>query len=390
MKIARKKAIQELKTKLHDNSIVAILGSRQCGKTTLAKQFSDISTHKHITFLDLEDPRDISRIQNPMLTLESLKGIIIIDEIQYQPELFPILRVLADNDKQRKFIILGSASPDLIKHSSESLAGRISFLELSGFTSELIESKLLSKLWLRGGYPLSFLANSNATSIQWRQNFIKTYLERDIPNLGIRIPARTLRRFWMMLAHYHGQLLNASELGKSFGAADHTVKHYLDILSGTFLIRQLQPWYYNTKKRLIKRPKIYFRDSGLFHTLSHIEDHHQLSIHPKLGASWEGFAIEQVINHFNLAEHDVHFWGLHTGAEADLIFQKHGKLWGCEIKYNEAPKRTKSMIAAINELSLAHMWVIYPGKDTYPLDKKITALGLNCLNDLSLEKYKID
>ena len=231
---------------------------------------------------------------------------------------------------------------------------------------------------------MSFLAKNETASFKWRVDFIKTYLERDIPNLGIQIPARTIHRFWSMLAHYHGQLLNASELGKSFGAADTTVKRYLDILSGTFLIRQIQPWYYNTKKRLIKSPKIYFRDSGLFHTLTHIENCAQLEMHPKLGASWEGFALEQTIGHFNLAEEDVYFWGVHTGAELDLVFQKRGKLWGVEVKYNESPTRTKSMLSAIEELSLEHLWVIYPGNAKYKIDKSITAVGLNNLHSLKI------
>lgn len=382
MEILRKNALGELKRKLDNSQIVGILGSRQCGKTTLVKQFARANPKKKITFFDLEDPRDVGRLKNPMLVLESLEGTVVIDEIQRQPELFPVLRVLVDKKKSVKFIILGSASPQLIKESSESLAGRITFLELGGFSLDILKAKDQQKLWVRGGYPLSFLAKSETASFEWRLDFIKTYLERDIPNLGIQIPARTLRRFWTMLAHYHGQLLNSSELGKSFGAADTTVRRYLDILSGTFLIRQLQPWYYNTKKRLIKSPKIYFRDSGLFHSLSNIENHSQLELNPKLGASWEGFALEQVIEFLNLAEEDVYFWGVHTGAELDLLFQKKGKLWGVEIKYNECPSRTKSTESAIQELSLEHLWVIYPGAEKYKIDKSITAIGLSALNNM--------
>jgi uncharacterized protein len=381
VEIARTKSLQALQKKLRQAHIVGILGPRQCGKTTLVKQFAK---KNHVTFFDLEDPRDVARLQNPMLVLEPLEGIIVIDEIQRQPELFPILRVLADKKKKNKFIILGSASPQLIKESSESLAGRIAFLNLGGFSLDILKSTDQRALWTRGGFPRSFLAKDEATSFEWRADFIKTYLERDIPNLGIQIPAKTLHRFWMMLAHYHGQLLNTSELGKSFGAADTTVKRYLDILSGTFLIRQLQPWYYNTKKRLVKSPKIYFRDSGLFHNLSNIETFTQLERHPKLGASWEGFAMEQVIDHFNLIGDDIYFWGVHTGAELDLVFQKNGQLWGMEVKYNEAPSKTKSMLSAIKELSLQHLWVLYPGKETYKMDPHITAVGLNHLYDLKV------
>ncbi len=382
METIRKKALAELKRKLNSNPIVGIVGSRQCGKTTLAHQFTKTKPKKNITFFDLEDPRDLDRLKNPMLALEELEGIVVIDEIQYRPELFPILRVLADRKKNTKFIILGSVSPDLIKNSSESLAGRISFLELSGFATDIIREKDLKKLWVRGGYPRSFLAKNETASFEWRLDFIKTYLEKDIPNLGIQIPARTLRRFWQMLSHYHGQLLNASELGKSFGAADTTIKRYLDILSGTFLIRQLQPWFYNTKKRLIKSPKIYFRDSGLLHALSNIQDYSQLEVHPKLGASWEGFALEQTIQHLNLSEADTYFWGVHTGAELDLVFQKSGKMWGVEVKYKDAPTKTKSMMSAIGELSLEHLWVVYPGPKNYPIDKKITAVSLGNLNKM--------
>ena len=384
MEIQRKKALKELKEKLSSFPIVGILGSRQCGKTTLARQFIRKIPKNHITFFDLEDPRDIARLENPMLVLEAIEGIIVIDEIQRKPELFPVLRVLADREKKNKFIILGSASPYLVKESSESLAGRIAYLELGGFSIDILKTTDQKKLWIRGGYPRSFLAKNESASFEWRTNFIKTYLERDIPNLGIQIPARTLHRFWIMLSHYHGQLLNASELGKSFGVADTTVKRYIDILSGTFLIRQLQPWYYNTKKRLVKSPKIYFRDSGLFHNLSNIENYNQLEVNPKLGCSWEGFALEQIIQHFNLSEEEVYFWGVHTGAELDLLFHKNGKMWGIEVKYNEAPSRTKSMMASIQELSLEHLWVIYPGKEIYKLDKSITAVGISKLDKLKI------
>ncbi|NOQ96776.1 MAG: AAA family ATPase [Calditrichae bacterium] len=381
MEIVRHKELQILKGRLDTNPIVAILGPRQCGKTTLANQFSGQNIYKEVHSFDCEDPRDLARLDNPLLSLELLKGLIIIDEIQRNPELFPILRVLVDKFPDKKFLVLGSASRDLVKQSSESLAGRISFLELSGFALHDISSGEYNELWIRGNFPRAFLAKNQEIAAQWREDFIQTFLERDIPNLGIQIPAITLRRFWAMLAHYHGQIFNAAEIGKSLNFSDKTVKRYLDILSGTYLIRQLQPWYYNTKKRLIKRPKIYFRDSGLFHSFLSIENKEQLLLHPKLGASWEGFALEQIIIHLNLQERDVFFWGVHTGAELDLLFQLKGKLWGVEFKYSDTPKITPSMKSALTELNLSHLWIVYPGTESYLLDHNITAVGLyNILN----------
>ncbi len=381
MEIVRHKELQILKGRLDTNPIVAILGPRQCGKTTLANQFSGQNIYKEVHSFDCEDPRDLARLDNPLLSLELLKGLIIIDEIQRNPELFPILRVIVDKFPDKKFLVLGSASRDLVKQSSESLAGRISFLELSGFALHDISSGEYNELWIRGNFPRAFLAKNQEIAAQWREDFIQTFLERDIPNLGIQIPAITLRRFWAMLAHYHGQIFNAAEIGKSLNFSDKTVKRYLDILSGTYLIRQLQPWYYNTKKRLIKRPKIYFRDSGLFHSFLSIENKEHLLLHPKLGASWEGFALEQIIIHLNLQERDVFFWGVHTGAELDLLFQLKGKLWGVEFKYSDTPKITPSMKSALTELNLSHLWIVYPGTESYLLDHNITAVGLyNILN----------
>jgi predicted AAA+ superfamily ATPase len=377
MEIQRTRELHILRERLRNNPIVAILGPRQCGKTTLAQQFARKRPASKIHIFDCEDSRDLARLDNPMLALEPLKGIVIIDEIQRRPELFPALRVLADQNRPRQFLILGSASPDLISQSSETLAGRISFMELSGFALHDIKGQDYRRLWLRGGFPRSFLAGNDKISAQWREDFIRTFLERDIPNLGIRIPAPMLRRFWAMLSHYHGQIFNASELGRSLTTADTTVKRYLDILSGTFLIRQLQPWFYNTKKRLVKRPKIYFRDSGLLHSLMAVTSEEELFKHPRLGASWEGFALEQIIVRLNLKEEEVYFWATHTGAELDMIFQRKGNLWGVEVKYNEAPGITRSMRSALTELNLAHLWVVYPGDKTYSLEKKITAVGLN-------------
>jgi len=386
MEIVRHKELQMLKSRLDTNPIVTILGPRQCGKTTLANQFAKQKDNKKIHLFDCENPRDLARLGNPLLSLEPLEGLIIIDEIQRNPELFPILRVLVDKYPDKKFLILGSASRDLVIQSSESLAGRISFLELSGFALHDISSDEYNELWIRGNFPRAFLAKNQEIAAQWREDFIQTFLERDIPNLGIQIPAVTLRRFWTMLAHYHGQIFNATEIGKSLNFSDKTVKRYLDILSGTYIIRQLQPWHYNTKKRLIKRPKIYFRDSGLFHSFLAVNNKEQLLVNPKLGASWEGFALEQIIIHLNLQERDVFFWGVHTGAELDLLFQRKGRLWGIEVKYKDAPKITSSMKSALAELNLGHLWIVYPGADSYQLDQNITAAGLyNILNESTIK-----
>ena len=381
MEIQRKRELKILEERFQDNPVVAILGPRQCGKTTLAHQFSRRRASSSVHFFDCEDPRDLAKLENPMMVLEPCKGVIIIDEIQRRRELFPALRVLADRDPKKRFLILGSASRDLISQGSETLAGRISFMELGGFALHDIKKQEYRRLWIRGGFPRSFLARSDEASAKWREDFIRTFLERDIPNLGIRIPARMLRRFWTMLAHYHGQVFNATELGRSLGIADTTVKKYLDILSGTFLIRQLQPWFYNTKKRLVKRPKIFFRDSGLLHRLMAITSEEELLDHPRLGASWEGFALEQVLIHLNLNEEESFFWAVHTGAELDLVFQMKGRLWGVEVKYREAPAINRSMRSALSELDLAHLWVVYPGDETYPMDQKITAVGLSRIKD---------
>lgn len=376
MEIERTKELTLLARKLEVTPAVAILGPRQCGKTTLAHQFSRRHPKSKVHLFDLEDPKDLAKLENPTLALEGLEGFAVIDEIQRRPNLFPTLRVLIDKHRALKYVILGSASRDLIHQSSETLAGRIGYLELSGFSLDLLPAQDTQKLWIRGGFPRSFLAKDEVASFEWRQEFITTFLERDIPNLGISIPAQTLRKFWLMLCHYHGQLFNASEIGRSLSASDTTVKRYLDILAGTFIVRQLQPWSYNTKKRVVKRPKIYFRDSGLLHTLLAVKNHREITSHPKLGASWEGFALEQVIQLLNLRAEEIFFWAVHTGGELDLVFSQRGRLWGIEFKYSDAPTMTKSMASALSELSLAHLWVIYPGSKAYRLDKKISVVPL--------------
>ena len=372
--ISRKRYINELNSAIHRAPIVSLLGPRQCGKTTLARLFGE----KHqATYFDLESIPDQRRLQNPELMLGSLAGLVILDEIQLMPELFSVLRVLVDRPgSQAKFLILGSASPHIIKNVSETLAGRTEFIELSGFNLQETGSgtKILEKLWLRGGFPLSFLAGSNQDSLAWRENFIRTFLERDIPQSGIMIPAQAMRRFWTMLAHYHGQTFNASELGRSMGLSGKTIRSYLDILTGTFMVRQLQPWHENISKRQVKAPKIYFRDSGILHSLLDIPDRHYLMGHPRLGASWEGFALEQILRIIGPVE--PYFWSTYSGAEVDLFFSKNGKRYGIECKFNEAPKISKSMHIALNDLGLSHLYVLYPGKDSYPVAENISVVSL--------------
>ncbi|MCP4599611.1 MAG: ATP-binding protein [Proteobacteria bacterium] len=352
----------------------AILGARQCGKTTLARSLE----YDH--FFDLENPEHLSRFDNPQLALEELNGLIVIDEIQRKPDLFPLLRYLLDTNPNQRYLILGSASRDLIRQSSESLAGRIGYFQLGGFSLEDVGDVNWRELWLRGGFPRSYLANDEGSSI-WRKNYITTYLERDIPQLGINIPAQTLRRFWIMLSHYHGQKLNFTELAGSFGISDHTVRRYLDILVGTFMVRLLMPWHNNTSKRLVKSPKLYLKDSGIFHALQTIETSDQLTAHNKLGASFEGFALELIADLIAKEDAELFFWATHAGAELDLFWQSGGKNFGAEIKYADAPKLTKSMTIAVGDLKLEKLHVIYPGKTRYKLAENVEVIPLTSICD---------
>jgi hypothetical protein len=323
----------------------------------------------------------VERLQNPKLALEGLRGLVVIDEIQLRPELFPVLRVLVDRENvEVKFLILGSASRDLIRQGAETLAGRIGFLEVTPFGSA--ETTEWERLWLRGGLPLSYLAETDEDSWRWRVNYIRTFLERDIPALGIQIPPASLRRFWTMLAHYHGQTFNATEMGRSLGIADTTVKRYLDLLTGTFMVRRLSPWFANVGKRQVKTPKIYFRDSGILHQLLGIPDMAAMVVHPKLGASWEGFALEQTIRMSGAEEEEVYFWGVHNQGELDLLLTQHGKLHGFEVKYTDHPKVTASNRLALQTLGLDRLDIICPGNSSYPLDEKIYVTGLDRINEL--------
>lgn len=369
------------------NPIVALLGPRQCGKTTLARLYLKEQKDK-VHYFDLEDPEDLAILQAPKLALLGLKGLIVMDEIQKLPEIFPLLRVLVDTDSEKRFLILGSASKELIHQTSETLAGRISYVEITPFSFTEVDD--LKKLWLRGGFPRSYLASTLDQSVAWRKEYISAFLERDIPNLGINIPPLSLRKFWIMLTAYHGNLFNASELGRSLGFSAPTIKRYLDILTGTFMIRQLQPWFENISKRQIKSPKIYFRDTGILHTLLTIKEEAELLRNAKLGASWEGFALESIIRAHELSQEECFFWAVHEQAEIDLICKIDGKSIGFEFKWADFPKLTKSILTACTILNLNHCYIIYPGSKSFMLAENISVMGLQeYLQQQSLKKYKL-
>ncbi|MDD5686904.1 MAG: ATP-binding protein [Elusimicrobia bacterium] len=369
--IQRKHDIKEINNLLKLFPVTAILGPRQSGKTFLARLM------KYNHYFDLENPQDISRLENPQITLEDLSGLIVIDEIQHHKDLFKTMRYLVDKNPKQKYLVLGSASGNLMKQSSESLAGRIGYYHLGGFSISDIGADSIKKLWLRGGLPRSFLSRNDKESSIWLSNYISTFLERDIPQLGITIPSHTLRKFWLMMSHYHGVVLNYSELARSFGISDMTVRKYIDIMEQTFMVRILQPWYANIGKRLVKSPKIYIRDSGILHSLLSIENFNQLSVHNKIGTSWEGFALECISKSLQKKNEELFFWNTHNGAELDLFWQNKGKNWGIEFKYSDAPKITRSIHLAINDLNLSHLWIIYPGKQSYKLNTKVTVIPLS-------------
>jgi predicted AAA+ superfamily ATPase len=373
--IPRPEPISQIESSFQIHPVTALLGPRQCGKTTLARL---IAEQEPSTIFDMENPVDIQRLSAPMQALKDLSGLVIIDEVQRKPELFELLRVLVDRSGQdTRFLLLGSASPHLVKGVSESLAGRIGFVDLAGFQLWEVGEQHRDQLWIRGGLPRAFLADSESDSIQWRENFIRTFLERDIPQLGISIAAETFRRFWTMVAHYHGQVWNAAEFARALGTAENTARRYLDILSGAYMVRVLPPWFENLKKRQVKAPKIYIRDSGLFHSLLQVSTLADLQGHPKIGASWEGFALEHVIHVFQTR--DTYFWATHAGSELDLMLTVAGKRHGFEFKYADAPGRNRSMHIAIKDLGLEHLWVIYPGDQKYALDDKITAIPFQAI-----------
>ena len=359
--------------------VVGILGPRQCGKTTLAHRVANEYAGPIHRF-DLEDPQDLAALSAPMIALQSLEGLVVVDEIQRLPSLFPILRVLVDRKlqdpsyKNTHFLILGSSSRDLIQQSTETLAGRIGYIELTPF--RLHEGCKLDALWLRGGYPLSYLAKDDNQSFLWRKAYVKTFLERDIPQLGFNIPSGKMQRCWMMLAHLHTHLLNKQAISVALGVSNPTVQNYLDILTGTFMMRTLMPWFENIKKRQVKSPKLYFRDSGLLLSLLHLDTRQALLQHPALGAIWEGFALEQLIQALQLDADEVFFWRTQDGAELDLFFMRGGKRLGFEFKFADAPRSTKSMHNALHSLQLDQLYVIYPGEKSYVLQDKMMVIGL--------------
>lgn len=357
--------------------VVAILGARQVGKTTLARQ---AASERDSTWFDLENPTDLARLADPQLALRDLKGLVVLDEIQRLPDLFPLLRVLADRpDHPATFLVLGSASRELLRQSSESLAGRIAYHELGGLALDETGPETAGRLWLRGGFPRSFLATSNEESAEWRGQFIRTFLERDLPQLGISIPAPVLRRFWTMLAHWHGQVWNAAEFARSFGLSESTVRRYLDVLTAALVVRQLPPWHENIAKRQVKSPKIYLVDSGLLHTLLGLTSEEDLLGHPKFGASWEGFVLEALRRRLGARREECWFWATHSGAELDLLVVRGRTRLGFEIKRTSAPRLTRSLASARETLQLDQAFLIHAGEHSFPLAEGVQALAFSRL-----------
>ncbi|MFZ2656746.1 MAG: ATP-binding protein [Victivallales bacterium] len=381
--IQRTRLIEKIETGLREFPVTVLLGARQTGKTTLSRMIA--GKRDHVTVFDLESPASRAGLsRTPELTLSDCKGLVIIDEVQRMPELFALLRPLCDSPgRKASFLLLGSASPDLVKGVSESLAGRACFIQVSGFAIDEVGAENQDRLWLHGSFPKAYTSNKEG-AWRWLDSFSQTFLERDLPLLGVRIPAETLRRFWIMLSHYHGQIWNSAEIGQAMSVSSKTVLHYRDILSGSYMLRVLPPWFENIGKRQIKSHKVYLRDSGLLHSFMGIETMQGLRSHPKYGASWEGFAMEQVISIHG--DRDIYFWGTQRGAELDLLIMRHGKRLGFEFKCRDAPSTTKSMHIAVEDLGLEHLWVIYPGKESYRLDKRITALPLSQLSKTTLRE----
>lgn len=384
--IPRTQHVATLLERLRAFPVVGILGPRQIGKTTLAQQVAlgyGGSTHR----LDLERPADLNRLtEDPELVLGELRGLVVIDEVQRRPDLFATLRVLADRRPRRaRFLVLGSASPDLLRQSSESLAGRIHYYRLGGLGLGEIGHDRLARRWLRGGFPEAWLARSNPAGFLWLESFVQTFLERDLPSLGIRVPGPALRRFWTMLAHWHGQVWNSSEFARSFGVADTTIRRYLDILTGALVVRQLQPWQANIAKRQVKAPKVYLRDSGVLHALLGIDSMQSLNSHPKSGASWEGFLLEEIIDRLRLEDGQVHFWATHTGAELDLLIARGQRRIGIEIKRTTAPRVTRSIRSALRDLALSEVIVVHAGHESFRLGAKVRGVSAARLDaDLGL------
>ena len=375
MTVPRIQIHQHIATALTRSRIVALLGPRQCGKTTLARQFLPPD---HPAYFDLEDPVSAARLSEPMTALGNIEGLVVIDEIQRAPQLFQVLRVLADRQPlPARFLILGSASPDVIKGASESLAGRVELIPMGGFHLPEVGSANLATHWLRGGFPLSYLAATDEDSFAWRKNFTRSFLERDLPALAPRLPAQTFFRFWSMLAHGHGQVWSGAEPARALGVSEMSIRRYLDLLEDTFLIRVLQPWHANISKRQVKAPKLYFRDSGLLHHLLGIHLARDLEHHPKVGASWEGYAMEEVLT--AVEPDEAYFWATHAGAELDLLLIKDGRRLGVEFKRADVPKLTPSIKIALADLELHQVAIVYPGNRAYALSEQVRACPLASL-----------
>ena len=377
--IERRRLLNRVEQCLSESPVTVLLGARQTGKTTIARVITDRREGVH--FYDLERPADRAALSTPEQTLSSLTGLVIIDEVQRLPELFSVLRPLVDRNLcPATFLLLGNASPGLVNGVSESLAGRSLLVQVPGLSLKELDPESQNRLWIRGGFPRSWLAPSEAASARWREGFVTTFLERDIPQLGIRIPSESLRRFWTMLSHFHGQIWNASEFARSLGTNDKTARRYLDILSGAFVVRTLPPWFENISKRQRKSPKVYVRDSGLLHTLLSLETMDQVRSHPKYGASWEGFALEQALIHFG--DRSAYYWATQRGAEIDLVLTHRGERIGFEFKCADAPGMTRSLRVALEDLKLAHAYIVYPGSDEYRLDEKVDVLPLARVHQL--------
>ena len=373
--IKRQHWLDAVQIALSRSRITVLAGPRQCGKTTLARQFVEEDS---LNYFDLEDPVSLARLDEPVTALGELEGLIVIDEVQLRPQLFPVLRVLADRqDFKGQFLILGSASGDLMRQSAESLAGRSETVLLRGLDLQEVGWSAMEQHWLRGGFPLAFLATSEQNSLAWRKGFIETLLQRDFPMWGVRVAATSLWRFWTMLAHYHGQIWNAAEFARAMGVGESTVRRYLDLLTDAFMVRQLQPWHANIRKRQVKSPKIYLRDSGLLHQLLGLTSQRDLVTHPKLGASWEGYVIEEVITAENVE--DAYFWATHQGAEMDLVIPKNGCLRGVECKRADVPKLTPSIRSALEDLQLESVAIVYPGNKRFKLAEQVEAVPLAAL-----------
>jgi predicted AAA+ superfamily ATPase len=379
--IPRRRHVERLEALINQGPIVAILGARQVGKTTLARQLMGRYEGPSVRF-DLEDPDVLARFAEPKLALQDLEGLVVIDEVQRRPDLFPVLRVLVDRPDQRtRYLILGSASPDLLRQSSETLAGRIFFHRLDGFELDEVGMEDCDRLWMRGGFPRSFLAESEESGAEWRRAFVQTFLEREIPQLGIQIPSTTMHRFWRMLAHYHGQLWNGAELARAFGVSATAVRRYLDVLSGALVINQLPPWHENISKRQVRSPKVYLTDSGLLHTLLGVEEIDDLEGHPLIGASWEGFVLQEVMIRLGARPEECFFWGTYSGGELDLLVVRGRRRYGFEVKRTSSPTLTRSMHSALECLRLDRLDVIHAGDSSFALGERTRAISFRNLFD---------